>query len=81
MNRNEHIFFRPTGESFESKAEFDDAHHAFFTGALDEDFAFYLAQESMHAFWLNYKAREDKISKEKFSVRFKELVNQMLKDL
>lgn len=81
MKRREYIHFKPTGETFESKKQFDEAHEKFFTGELDEDFMHYCGEISLHAFWVNYKDRENKIKKEDFCQKFKELINKMLKEM
>lgn len=81
MRRREYIHFRPTGENFATKKEFDEAHSNFFTGDLDENFMHYCAETALHAFWINYQHRDKKVRKEEFCQRFKELINQMLKEL
>lgn len=81
LRRREHIHFKPTGQSFTCKKEFDLAHEEFFTGELTEDFMHYCADQALHAFWINYRSKENKIRKEAFCQKFRELINEMLKEI
>lgn len=81
MIKKEYIYFKPTNEHFNSKKDFDEAHLQFYTGELSEDFMHYCSEKALHAFWVNYKDREHKATKEEFCQKFKELINQMLKEI
>lgn len=81
MKPREYIYFKPTGEHFSTKKDFDEAHAQFYQGELTEDFMNYCAEKALHAFWINYKDRPDKVDKQVFCQKFKELINQMLKEM
>lgn len=81
MVRSGYIYFKPTNEHFASKKDFDEAHNKFHNGELNEDFMYYCAEKALHAFWINYKDREEKVSKQEFCQKFKELINEMLKEM
>lgn len=81
MIKKEYIYFKPTNEHFSCKQDFDNAHTQFYTGDLSEEFMHHCAEKSLHAFWVNYKDRETKVSKEDFCQKFKELINKMLKEM
>lgn len=79
--RNEYIHFKPTNQNFTNLKDFQQAHSDFFNGDLTEEFVYYCADQALHAFWINYKAKQEKIDKEVFNKKFKELINAMLKEI
>lgn len=81
MLKREYIYFKPTNEHFVCKKDFDEAHNQFHSGDLTEEFMHYCAEKALHAFWVNYKDKDQKITKPEFCQKFKELINQMLKEM
>lgn len=81
LKRHETIYFRPTNQSFASKKDFDEAMIKFYNGPLTEEFMHYCAEGALRSFWLNYKSRNNKVDKKVFCQKFKEFINQLLKEL
>lgn len=78
MKTAQNYVFAPTGEHYLTQKDLDEAAQRFYSGDLSEEFALYCVKHSVHAFWINYRLRPEKVKKEEFMAKFKVLVNEML---
>ncbi len=78
MKTTQRYVFNPTGEYYPTQKDLDEAAERFYSGDLSEEFALYCVKHCVHAFWINYKVRPEKVKKEEFMARCKILINDML---